>query len=79
MPLHVHHAPVELVAAKEHLAEHGWSYRAASRQLGISTQWLSDVLNGWQISSTLERRILKLGRCPDHLMSARARNRMTRA
>ncbi len=72
-------APVPLTEAKEHLSSHGWSYRAAARQLGVSTQWLNDVLNGWRISRPLERRILRLGQCPEALMSARARNRMNRA
>lgn len=77
MPLLVHHNPVELTEAKEHLRANGWSYRVAARELGISPQWLNDVLNGWQVSKTLVRRLMSLPQCPPDKMSTRARNRMT--
>ena len=76
MPLLVRQDPVPLDRHKEHLRENGWSYRTAALQLGIGHQWLSDVLNGWQKSPTLAERVMRLGKCPERLMSARARNRM---
>lgn len=76
MPLLVHHNPVSLDEHKEHLLRNGWSYRAAALYLDVTPQWLNTVLNGWQVSETLAARILALPVCPDHLMSAKARNRM---
>ena len=77
MPLIVREAPVPLQHCKNHLAQHGWSYRRAAVACGVCIQYFSDVLNGWRISKPLENRILNLGICPASLRSVRATRRMT--
>lgn len=78
MPLIVRETPLPLLHCKDHLSHHGWSYRRAAMACGVCVQYLSDVLNGWRISKPLERRILKLGVCPESLRTARATARMDR-
>ena len=77
MPVIVRQESAELDQHKTHLKENGWSYRTAAREIGVTPQYLSDVLNGWQSSPTVPSAIMSLGKCPEQLMSTRTRNRMT--
>jgi hypothetical protein len=46
--------------ARQHLADTGWSYRAAAKHLGCSFTQLSHVLTGRRISRSLIARIHEL-------------------
>ena len=49
--------PPDILKARNHLAEFGWSYRAAASACGVAYQWLSDVLNRREHRSS--RRLIK--------------------
>lgn len=52
--------PEELVMARRHLKDKGWSYRTAAPKLGVCYQHLASVLTGERKSHRLLIRIREL-------------------
>ncbi len=52
--------PAPILTARKHLKAGQWSYRAAAPKLGVTYQWLSDVLNNRRGSQRLLRKIVAL-------------------
>ena len=46
--------------ARRHLADTGWSYRTAAREVGCSFTQLSHVLTGRRVSKSLVDRLITL-------------------
>lgn len=54
--------PLRRGSAIQALKEKGWSYRAAAPVLGVTYQYLCDVMNGHRSSVRLLRRVASLPR-----------------